>query len=284
MDNYEIVMKHDVGLIDWLEQVCPLFSANSLAHKPLDNQQWPLETSTTPQAGIITTHINFNCQNDCTQMSTFLKSQNLEHQMNINQVAPWQEYHQKFMQPLEVGQLTIQPCACPDQPEKNVLYFPAGLGFGTGHHETTKGCLALMQKINLEGKHLLDFGSGSGILSVAGGILGAQTLSFLDIDKQAMAATAANIDSHGYKDKALPCEAHTVSKHIDCIVANILCAPLIDNLRLFSQLLKLQDSHLITSGVLDEQSEVFEQKFSEHFVKVDCLKENQWCTYLWKKR
>lgn len=283
IDSYSISLTHQASLMKWVENISALFNANSLSHQPLQDQQWPLETSQPPKSGSIDTEVHFDNKKDCEQMSRFLSSQSLEHKTKFDKVAPWQQYHQKFMKPITIGKLTVEPTNPPETLKANTLYFPAGVGFGTGHHETTQGCLQLMQTLNFKDKAVLDFGSGSGILSVASSMLGASTVYYLDIDPQAVEATNNNFNAHKQLTTAHQFDLSNPPQTLDCIFANILFEPLLDNRKTFSNLLN-HKGLLITSGVISSQHTDFVDAFSENFEPVEHHQLDQWCSYLWKKK
>ena len=88
-----------------------------------------------------------------------------------------------------------------DEKGRITLEIEPGMAFGTGNHETTRGCLTLMaaaaEALKASGRPLsraLDFGCGSGILAVGARKLGFAEVLAVDIDPLALDATAANAD------------------------------------------------------------------------------------------
>ncbi|BDW10141.1 ribosomal protein L11 methyltransferase [Polynucleobacter sp. SHI8] len=105
-----------------------------------------------------------------------------------------------------------------------------GLAFGTGSHPTTKLCLQWLEKLShdqiLQGKRVLDYGCGSGILAIAAQKLGSDKTIGIDIDPQAMVAGAQNAqNNHVDVSFYLPDHALDLPK-FDVVVANILANPL----------------------------------------------------------
>ena len=71
------------------------------------------------------------------------------------------------------------------------------MGFGTGHHATTRMCLRLLSEIDVVDQTVLDLGTGSGVLSMAAALMGARSVVGIDVDQDAInsAETSANLNT-----------------------------------------------------------------------------------------
>jgi ribosomal protein L11 methyltransferase len=129
-----------------------------------------------------------------------------------------------------------------------------GLAFGTGTHPTTALCLTWLDGMDLEGRSVIDYGCGSGILAIAALKLGAAHALAVDIDPQAIIATRENADRNAVTDRLAACTVDAMSSTpVDIVLANILAEPLLDLAPTLASLVR-PGGHIVLSGVLSEQA------------------------------
>ena len=131
----------------------------------------------------------------------------------------------------------------------NVIINP-GTGFGTGSHPTTKLCLNWIEENNLENKSLLDFGSGSGILSIVSKLYGAGYVIGAEIDEKAIDNAIQNCKINDIQISYVDLNKTKIYGSFDIIIANILSNTLI---QLSTTFKALAHKKLILSGILDKQ-------------------------------
>lgn len=138
--------------------------------------------------------------------------------------------------------------------EATVVLDP-GLAFGTGEHPTTRLCLNWLSNYDLNDKHVIDYGCGSGILALAAASLGAVRAIGIDIDTQAQIATRNNaaINRLEHKVNVFDADDNALDK-ADVLLANILLNPLLDLAEKFSRLVK-PGGMIVLSGILSTQAD-----------------------------
>lgn len=216
-----------------------------------------------------------------------LLAENFAYKIEQLEDKDWEREWMDNFHPMKFGErLWICPSwrEVPNPDAVNVMLDP-GLAFGTGTHPTTSLCLEWLESINLEGKTVIDFGCGSGILAIAAIKLGANKVIGIDIDPQAIIASKENAKRNGVADKLelfLP-QDQPEGLLADVVVANILAAPLRELSSVIKGLIKPQGL-LAMSGVLDTQAEDVANYYRDDLI-IDPIAENQeWCRISGQKK
>ncbi|MES9884734.1 MAG: 50S ribosomal protein L11 methyltransferase [Sedimenticola sp.] len=192
-------------------------------------------------------------------------SQQLELVLLEDQV--WERVWMDHFHPISFGQrLWVCPTGeTPPDSTATVVELDPGLAFGTGTHPTTALCLQWLDGQLLEGKRVIDFGCGSGILAIAALRLGASAVSALDHDPQALEATTSNAEKNGVSDRlTLLASDEPLPEPADIMLANILAGTLI---MLQPQLADLTrpGGMIVLSGILAEQATEVSDSFASAF-------------------
>lgn len=171
----------------------------------------------------------------------------------------------------------------PDENAVNVMLDP-GLAFGTGTHPTTSLCLQWLDGLDLNGKTVIDFGCGSGILAIAALKLGAAKAIGIDIDPQAIQASRDNAQRNGVSERLelyLP-QDQPESMKADVVVANILAGPLRELAPLIS-VLPVSGGLLGLSGILASQAESVCEAYADIFTLDPVVEKEEWCRITGRK-
>lgn len=148
-------------------------------------------------------------------------------------------------------------------PDAVNLRLDPGLAFGTGSHPTTRLCLQWLDGHLKGGESVLDYGCGSGILAIAAMLLGASQADGVDIDPQALRASADNARNNAV-DVRFGLPESLAEQQYDVVVANILANPL----RLLAAMLAGRTKtggRLVLSGILAEQADELTAIYAEWF-------------------
>ena len=147
----------------------------------------------------------------------------------------------------------------PPAAAKQVLRLDPGLAFGTGTHPTTRMCLRWTAARQWQGRRVLDYGCGSGILAMGAARFGASEIVAVDIDPAAVESTRLNAQAnHVALQAGLP---DLAKGGFDLVLANILATPL----KVLAPLLCAHvapGGHLVLAGILSRQTDELREAFA----------------------
>jgi ribosomal protein L11 methyltransferase len=197
----------------------------------------------------------------------------------------WLAEWKKGYEPIAIGQsLLICPSWRRDQArntDRIVIEIDPGMAFGTGTHETTRGCLETLEKY-WKGGSLLDVGTGTGVLAIAAIKLrpGSRVVGF-DVDPEAVAVAMENAAINGVADE-IEIEVNKLSSYhgqgFDLVLANLTADALIPLSPEFPQVLKPQGA-LVVSGILREQTDDVRAALeSQNLSVIEMKPDGEWVT------
>ncbi len=199
-------------------------------------------------------------------------SQNIQLKIETEllQDQPWERAWMENFHPMRFGQrLWVVPRdqqLPSDVQDAVTMMLDPGLAFGTGTHPTTSLCLQWLDGTDLHGKSVIDYGCGSGILGIAALLLGAESVTGIDHDPQALTASRQNADENGVIQHLtlLPAEK-PINKQCDILLANILASVLVELAPLLTEMVK-PGGEIALSGILHDQAEMVQQAYEENFL------------------
>ena len=201
----------------------------------------------------------------------------------------WANNWKKYYKPFRVGKtLVVKPSwedIIPAAGDRILEIDPAST-FGTGQHHTTKLVMEALEDIVKPGAKVLDLGCGSGILSIASLLFGAEKVTMCDIFENAVKTASENVEKNNFTHEHYTAycgniidDAELRSKlgtGYDVVCANIVADVIIGMSPLFAGFMK-PDATLIVSGIIDERLDEVNAALTENgFVIADSRSEEGW--------
>jgi ribosomal protein L11 methyltransferase len=191
----------------------------------------------------------------------------------------WAARSQAHLTRVTVGRVTVAPPWDAARPTDGalVIVYPS-TGFGTGHHQTTRLCLGLLQKVSLTGRRAVDLGTGSGVLALASWRLGASDVEALDYDEDALVNARENLRLNGAGAVVNLRQADLRVDHIapaDLVTANLTGALLISHATLVAALVA-PGGTLIVSGFVAAEVDEIRSAFAPELTWVEEAREDGW--------
>ncbi len=208
----------------------------------------------------------------------------------VTRQEDWEWGWKQYFKPFPVGEtFLIKPSweKVDDPQGRRILEIDPASSFGTGSHDTTQLCMAALERTIKGGERLLDMGTGSGILAIAAGMLGAKPETVVDIDPHCLTCAQENAERNGVTlGKALcgdalrdPALVEEIGSDYDVICANIVADIIIGMAPMFAEKL-VPGGTLITSGIIAPRAdEVGEALEKAGFTLLDRAESSDWAAF-----
>lgn len=246
----------------------------------INSLRWQDDTETTTESSCKTTAAGIS---QVTQIDEQHRYGSLRIETSLQSDEEWKDNWKEYFKPAKISEhIVVKPTweAYDNKDDSLVIEIDPGMAFGTGTHETTALCVKLMEKYQRQGDKVLDVGCGSGILSIAGALLGASEVLGVDIDPIAVEVTQENIKLNNLQNIARA-QYGDLTKGID-FRANIVAANLMADLvmMLSSDVSKhlLPDGVYISSGILVTKKEQVAGAIGDAgFEIIEIMDDGEWC-------
>lgn len=164
-----------------------------------------------------------------------------------------------------------------------IIHIDPGMAFGTGTHPTTAMCIAMIEEWLKPDRTLLDVGTGSGILMIAGALVGASAMAGIDTDEVAVRVARENLDKNNIDPGRYDLIQGTLADYdppgdtqFDVVVANILARVIVDIIPEIKTRVK-PGGTVILSGIIQEQKkEVIDALHHSGFTVAEVREEGEW--------
>jgi ribosomal protein L11 methyltransferase len=213
----------------------------------------------------------------------------------------WVEKSQAALKAVRIGNTIVAPpwdvphtgklpavagdtAAAADLRRPLVIVIKPSTGFGTGHHASTHLCLLALQRIDLQGKRVVDVGTGSGLLAIAASRLGAARVLGIDEDPGAFRAAQENLSLNRAADVALRLvDVRSIAiEPFDVVLAN-LTGPLLREAAPRLKDLAGRNACMVLSGFMREEEPDVLSAYSELAVN-DRTEQDEWVCVTLQRR
>lgn len=208
---------------------------------------------------------------------------------NVNQ-EDWESAWKQYFKPVHVtDRIVVKPEWEEYSPQEGeiVIEIDPGMAFGTGTHETTSMCINQIEKNLKAGDRVIDIGSGSGILSMAAVLLGAEKATGVDLDPVAVRVALENVELNNLQDKIDILHGNLtdlIREKADIVVANIMADIILILLEDVREFIK-DDGMFISSGIIQEKRAAVEARLLEkNFSIVEVETKGEWCAITAQKK
>ncbi|MGN7399706.1 50S ribosomal protein L11 methyltransferase [Cytobacillus praedii] len=203
----------------------------------------------------------------------------------------WATAWKKYYHPVKISErFTIVPTwedYTPVSSDELIIELDPGMAFGTGTHPTTVMCIQALERTVKAGDKVVDVGTGSGVLSIAAAMLGAEKVTALDLDEVAVNSARLNIELnkvHHAVDVKQNNLLDGVEPGADIVVANILAEVILRFTDDVSSTVK-QDGYFIASGIIQpKKQEVKEAMIDAGFEIAETLQMEDWVAIIGKRK
>lgn len=216
--------------------------------------------------------------------------------LTVSRIADqdWGATWKRHFKPLRVGRtFMVVPSweTYAPLPGDRIIRLDPGQAFGTGHHETTRLCLEWLEDYaesrnpERDPDRFLDVGTGSGILTIAAGLLGFRGITALDVDPDAIRVARENAARNlpALEVRWLNGDVSAVHDRYHVVMANIQALPLIAMAGPLHQRLAPQ-GRLVLSGILVEQAGAVEAAYAALGLILESRRQaGEWCLLGWEK-
>ncbi|MDZ5470932.1 50S ribosomal protein L11 methyltransferase (plasmid) [Bacillus sp. 31A1R] len=202
----------------------------------------------------------------------------------------WATAWKKYYNPVKISEkFTIVPTweeYTPVNSDELIIELDPGMAFGTGTHPTTVLCIQALERTVKKGDQVVDVGTGSGVLSIAAALLGAEEVIALDLDEVAVESAKSNVLLNKVQDVVSVSQNNLldgIDKQVDVVVANILAEVIMRFTDDVASAIK-KDGYFIASGIiLQKKQDVKDAIVKSGLTIVETVQMEDWVAIIAKK-
>lgn len=217
----------------------------------------------------------------------------LELEVGTVREEDWENNWKQYFKPFTVGdKFIIKPSweELEDTQGRTVLEIDPASSFGTGGHATTQLCIEALEELVTGDCRFLDLGCGSGILTMAAGLLGARDLTAVDIDENAVRIANENISRVNLSAKTYVGDVtsdtdliETIGEGYDVVAANIVADVLLAIMPFMHKVLKPGCRAVLSGIILERLDEITTGAVAQGFKVVKIRDKDDWASVIVEK-
>jgi ribosomal protein L11 methyltransferase len=215
------------------------------------------------------------------------------------QEEEWADAWKQYFKPTHISErLVIKPTweTYEAKPHETIIELDPGMAFGTGTHATTALCMRTLERVVKPGDHVIDVGTGSGILAVTAIRLGAEHVLALDLDPVAVSSAKENVKLNHVSDQVTVQQSDLlgalktggndtgVRLPVQLVVANILAEIIIMFVDDVYQALVPGGTYVASGIITSKEQDVAKALKTAGFEMDDRFEENGWVALSARKK
>lgn len=213
-------------------------------------------------------------------------------EVDFKEIFPseWENEWKKYFKPFRLGnRIVVKPSweTFDVQPDDLVIEIDPGNSFGSGTHETTSMCIEMLEKYMKSTDAVIDVGCGSGILSIAAGLLGSKKIVAVDIDALAVETAKENVARNGLSDVTDVRQGdllQVITEQSEVVVANIIADVIVILADDIDKVLK-PNGIFISSGIINTKAAwVLESLEKRDFEIIESIQKGEWVVIVSRKK
>ena len=203
----------------------------------------------------------------------------------------WATAWKKYYHPVKISKrFTVVPTweeYTPVNSDELIIELDPGMAFGTGTHPTTVMSIQALERTVKKGDSVIDVGTGSGVLSIAAAMLGAEKVKALDLDEVAVQSAKLNLELnkvHTFVNVSQNNLLEGISDEVDVVVANILAEVI---LRFTDDVAKTvkPGGYFIAAGIIQQKKDQVKESIeTAGFDIEETLRMEDWVAFIAKRK
>jgi ribosomal protein L11 methyltransferase len=203
----------------------------------------------------------------------------------------WATAWKKYYHPVKISKrFTVVPTweeYTPVNSDELIIELDPGMAFGTGTHPTTVMSIQALERTVKKGDSVIDVGTGSGVLSIAAAMLGAEKVKALDLDEVAVQSAKLNLKLnkvHTIVNVSQNNLLEGISDKVDVVVANILAEVILRFTETCAKTVKT-GGYFIAAGIIQQKKDQVKESIEAVGFEIEeTLRMEDWVAFIAKRK